>query len=183
MPPTHTAAPPRKAVALDPDLTLRQAQRAARGDGEEDQGAEQLTASRPDTGDRDGPTSQRLDKWLWFIRLAKSRTLAATLVASGKIRVNKLRVDKPSHSLKVNVITAAVGRDIPASSRLRHWATGADQHRRPARCIEDLTPAADATKSHARAGAAGQGERAAGSGRPTKRDRRALQRLKGEPSS
>ena len=142
-----------------------------------------MTASRPDTGDHDGPTSQRLDKWLWFIRLAKSRTLAATLVASGKIRVNKVRIDKPSHSVKIgDVITAAVGRDIRI---LKVAALGDRRGPAPeARTLyEDLTPAADATKSHARAGAAGQGERAAGSGRPTKRDRRALQRLKGEPSS
>ena len=142
-----------------------------------------MTASRPDTGDHDGPSSQRLDKWLWFIRLVKSRTLAATLVASGKIRVNKLRVDKPSHSVKVgDVITAAVGREIRI---LKVAALG--ERRGPApeaqTLYEELTPVADATKSQAGAGAAGQGQRASGSGRPTKRDRRALQRLKGEPSS
>ena len=32
--------------------------------------------------------SQRIDKWLWFARVAKTRKLAATLVAEGKIRVN-----------------------------------------------------------------------------------------------
>ena len=32
---------------------------------------------------------QRLDKWLWFARIAKSRTLAAHLVQDGKVRVNR----------------------------------------------------------------------------------------------
>ena len=43
---------------------------------------------------------QRLDKWLWFARVAKTRTLAATLVTEGKVRVNKQRVSKPSHELR-----------------------------------------------------------------------------------
>jgi len=53
--------------------------------------------------------AQRLDKWLWFARLVKSRTLAAALVSDGKIRVNKTRVEKPSHGIhKGDVITATV---------------------------------------------------------------------------
>ncbi|GHD18539.1 RNA-binding S4 domain-containing protein [Tianweitania populi] len=44
---------------------------------------------------------QRLDKWLFFARLQKSRTLAAKLVAAGKIRVNRDKVDNPARSLKV----------------------------------------------------------------------------------
>lgn len=36
---------------------------------------------------------QRLDKWLWFARFAKTRTLAAKLVTGGFVRVNGVRVD------------------------------------------------------------------------------------------
>ena len=43
---------------------------------------------------------QRLDKWLFFARLQKSRTLAAKLVASGKVRVNREKVDHPARSVK-----------------------------------------------------------------------------------
>ena len=44
---------------------------------------------------------QRLDKWLFFARLQKSRTLAAKLVAAGKIRVNREKVDNPARAVKV----------------------------------------------------------------------------------
>ena len=39
---------------------------------------------------------QRLDKWLWFARFAKTRTLAAKLVADGSVRVNGARVETPA---------------------------------------------------------------------------------------
>lgn len=46
------------------------------------------------------PAVQRLDKWLWFARVLKSRTLAAELVERGKVRVNRVRVVKPSHTVR-----------------------------------------------------------------------------------
>lgn len=53
--------------------------------------------------------AQRLDKWLWFARVAKSRTLAAQLVGGGKVRVNRMRVLKPSHLLRAgDVLTIAL---------------------------------------------------------------------------
>ncbi|MBM6593507.1 RNA-binding S4 domain-containing protein [Microvirga pudoricolor] len=54
---------------------------------------------------------QRLDKWLWFARFAKSRTLAAKLVASGFIRVNGQRTENPAKAIALNdVITLALSR-------------------------------------------------------------------------
>src|SRR5262245_63999687 len=43
---------------------------------------------------------QRLDKWLWFARVLKSRTLAAEFIERGKVRVNRVRVVKPSHTVR-----------------------------------------------------------------------------------
>jgi ribosome-associated heat shock protein Hsp15 len=52
---------------------------------------------------------QRLDKWLWYARVIKSRTAAAQLVESGKVRVNRARVVKPSHTLRLgDVLTIAL---------------------------------------------------------------------------
>jgi len=54
---------------------------------------------------------QRLDKWLWFARFAKSRTLAAKLVASGFIRVNGQRAENAAKAIAVgDVITLALAR-------------------------------------------------------------------------
>ena len=54
---------------------------------------------------------QRLDKWLWFARFAKTRTLAAKLVASGHVRINGRRTDNPAKALAVgDVVTVALSR-------------------------------------------------------------------------
>jgi ribosome-associated heat shock protein Hsp15 len=56
---------------------------------------------------------QRLDKWLWFARVIKSRTSAAQLVESGRVRVNRVRVVKPSHGLRVgDVLTVALRGEV-----------------------------------------------------------------------
>ena len=53
--------------------------------------------------------TQRLDKWLWFARVIKSRTLAAQLVEDGKVRVNRVRASKPSQVVRSgDVLTIAV---------------------------------------------------------------------------
>ena len=57
----------------------------------------------------DAGSPQRLDKWLYFARLAKSRTLAADLILGGKVRVNRARTGKPSHPLRPGeVVTIAL---------------------------------------------------------------------------
>jgi ribosome-associated heat shock protein Hsp15 len=54
---------------------------------------------------------QRLDKWLWFARFAKSRTLAAKLVSDGFVRVNGQRVENAAKGVAIgDVITLALHR-------------------------------------------------------------------------
>lgn len=51
---------------------------------------------------------QRLDKWLWFARFAKTRTLAARLVTGGYVRINGQRVENAARGLAVgDVVTVA----------------------------------------------------------------------------
>lgn len=54
---------------------------------------------------------RRLDKWLFFARFAKSRSLAAEFVAAGYVRVNGRRADDPAKALAVgDVLTLALPR-------------------------------------------------------------------------
>ena len=56
---------------------------------------------------------QRVDKWLWFARIVKSRTLAAKLVTEGRIRVNSLRIETPAKGVGPgDVLTIALERDV-----------------------------------------------------------------------
>jgi ribosome-associated heat shock protein Hsp15 len=144
--------------------------------------------SEPGRSSPGAADSQRLDKWLWFARVAKSRTLAAALVESGKIRVNRTRAAKPSQLVKVgDVITAGAHRDVRI---LRVKAPGA-RRGPPAEAqalYEELTPPSAPPRSSGRVAEGADaaavdglrpGERAPGAGRPTKRDRRLLDLLKG----
>jgi ribosome-associated heat shock protein Hsp15 len=117
---------------------------------------------------------QRIDKWLWFARFARTRTLAQGLATSGRVRVNRNKVDSASHAVRVgDVLTIACDRSVRV---IRIAATaerrgGAPEARR---LYEELTPA----PSQAAPPPAPAGERTPGSGRPTKRDRRRLISLK-----
>ena len=44
---------------------------------------------------------QRLDKWLWFARIARSRALAADMAARGRVRVNGQRATQASRAVRV----------------------------------------------------------------------------------
>lgn len=51
---------------------------------------------------------QRLDKWLWFARFARTRSAAQDLIASGHVRLNGRRVAAPSQALRIgDVLTVA----------------------------------------------------------------------------
>jgi len=44
----------------------------------------------------EGPR-QRIDKWLWFARIVKTRPIASGLVETGQVRVNRHKVTRPGH--------------------------------------------------------------------------------------
>ena len=122
--------------------------------------------------------AQRLDKWLWFARVIRTRTLAAGLVTDGRVRVNRERVLKPSQTVRPgDVITVAVG---PRVRVLEVMAAG--ERRGPPveaqTLFRDLSPPAAPVTSVAAPGSPGMREQ--GDGRPTKRDRRLIARLRSD---
>lgn len=114
---------------------------------------------------------QRIDRWLFFARAVKSRSLAAKLVQAGNVRLNRDKVDQPSQQVKPgDVLTIRLER------RVLVWRIVDPGVRRgpagEARGLyEDLTPDEPARAGPATAPVA---LRDAGSGRPTKKDRRAI---------
>ncbi|WP_295735125.1 RNA-binding S4 domain-containing protein [uncultured Bartonella sp.] len=108
---------------------------------------------------------QRLDKWLFFSRTVKTRSLAAKIVEGSKVRVNRVKIDKSSYPIKVgDVLTIRLERSVVV-----YKVTGLGVRRGPAAearlLYEDLTPAEVVTDR----------QNMISSGpRPTKRDRRQL---------
>jgi ribosome-associated heat shock protein Hsp15 len=125
---------------------------------------------------------QRIDQWLWFARIVKSRTLAQGMVANGKVRINRARINKPSASVRPgDVLTVMLG---PNPRVFEVLALGA--RRGPAReaqlLFRDLAPPPAnraSAKSTAEHELVEHAARAEGTGRPTKRERRQTNRLKG----
>ena len=56
---------------------------------------------------------QRLDKWLWFSRVVKTRTLAAHLIEQGYVRVDGKRVQQPAKMVgEGNILTVALEQKV-----------------------------------------------------------------------
>lgn len=112
---------------------------------------------------------QRVDRWLWFARMIKSRTQAASLVSAGKVRLNGTRIDKPSRNVKPgDVLTFPLGTHVRV---LRVLDAGTRRGPAPEAqtLYEDLAPPAAVKAS---VDELPDGERERGSGRPTKKERR-----------
>jgi len=110
---------------------------------------------------------QRLDKWLWFARVVKSRTLAAKLVGEGFVRINGVKTDVPAKAVHIgDVLTIALERDVRV---LKVMAPGTRRgpFSEAQTLYEDLTPPADPAIREDR-----HAERERGAGRPTKKERR-----------
>ncbi len=131
-----------------------------------------MTGEQPVSSSR-----QRIDKWLFFTRMLKSRSLAQALVQAGHVRVNGQKVTQSSAQVKVGdrVELALERRDVVLVVRAGGTRRGPYEEARL--LYEDLTPPPDETK---RLTAFEQASRAPGSGRPTKKERRAIDRLRGE---
>ncbi len=123
--------------------------------------------------------SLRIDKWLWFARFYKTRTLAGRAVGAGRIRVNGETVSKSHQPIRPgDVLTFPLG---PYVRVIRVDAVGARRGPAPEAqgLYTDLDPPIrqktddpDTPEPVAR--------REPGSGRPTKTERRATDRLRGQ---
>ena len=117
--------------------------------------------------------SLRVDKWLWAARFFKTRSLAAAACAGGKVDVNH-EAAKPARLVRLGdriEVTMPRGRRIARVLALSERRGPAPEARR---LYDDLTPPAPP-----QARQAPPPFRAPGSGRPTKRERRQIEKLRG----
>lgn len=115
----------------------------------------------------------RIDVWLWAVRIAKTRSAAATACKGGRVRVDGARV-KPSSPVRPGMrieVTGGTRPRIVVVTTLIAKRVGAPL---AAECYEDHSPPV-LPKSQS----APIAVREPGAGRPTKRERRALDRLRG----
>ena len=119
--------------------------------------------------------SIRIDKWLWAVRIYKTRSLATEACKSGRIKLNEHSI-KPSHWIKVGEIykiskngfnltfqvSGLIAKRVSASEAAKHKI--------------DLTPPEEYSKKRDILELAPP-VRTRGSGRPTKKERREMDQL------
>ena len=129
-----------------------------------------------DAGLHEAQEQNRIDKWLWAARFFKTRSLAAEAVTGGKVEINGARA-KPSRNVRP-------GETITVRKGPFEWTVivqAVAQHRGPApqaRLLYEETE--DSARKRASAAAQMKFERPPEfdfPGRPSKKDRRAIQRF------
>ncbi len=124
-----------------------------------------------------GSETVRLDKWLWAARFFKTRSLAGRAISGGKVQVNGRRAKRAS------------GVHIGDRLRLRKGQVeyhvivrGLSEHRGPAaeaaHLFEETTESIEARRLHASQRKAAPSYEFRAKGRPSKKERRQLERLK-----
>jgi ribosome-associated heat shock protein Hsp15 len=118
----------------------------------------------------------RIDKWLWAARLFKTRALAATAVDGGKVHLNGART-KPAKHVKVGDTLAVQRGDDELTIRVLDLSN----HRGPAAVatlLYEETAESQAARAERAARRAVMAQPIAPEMRPSKKDRRALTRLR-----
>ncbi|WP_108482310.1 RNA-binding S4 domain-containing protein [Oceaniglobus ichthyenteri] len=111
----------------------------------------------------------RLDKWLWYARFFKTRTLAAKLVSGGHVRINGVRAGKPAHAVGAgDVLTFAQGDAIRVVEIAACGVRRGPAPEAQALYIDTSPPPPPKAPT---------GPRFDSGGRPTKKDRRDMERM------
>ena len=128
---------------------------------------------------RIGSAPVRLDKWLWYARFFKTRSLATKLISSGKLRINGEVTSKPHRQAQIGqVLTFAQGPSIRVI-RIDRIGKCRGPAAEAATLYTDLDPpTAQKTNTEVRLHYSRFENRLIGSGRPTKKDRRKTTKLK-----
>ncbi len=124
--------------------------------------------------------TQRIDKWLWTARLFKTRALAARSCQAGKVKVGGRRI-KPGRPVAVGdrlEVTRTHYRQTVLVAGLKRQRVSAGG---VAELYSDVTQAQELDRLEAvrKMDSAFRKSRQSARGRPTKRERRAIQKMKG----
>ena len=118
-------------------------------------------------------TEVRIDKWLWAVRLFKTRTLASEACKKGKVIIQNIQV-KPSRNVKVGDVISIKRNPILFSFKVLALSENRMNAKLVSGFLENVTTP-DQLELMELAKLAGQSGRDRGAGRPTKKERRDLE--------
>lgn len=121
----------------------------------------------------------RIDKWLWSVRIFKSRTLSSDACRSGKVRIGE-KILKPSEGVSVGQIVQVRKDGFDLQFEIKELIEKRVGAQIAITCYENLTPEEEMNKyKDWFIGKSGAEQREKGAGRPTKRERRDIDGFKG----
>jgi ribosome-associated heat shock protein Hsp15 len=117
----------------------------------------------------------RLDQWLWAVRVYKTRTLAAEAIRGGHVKING-EATKPARDVRPGETVVARVSQMIRTVRVIDAPPSRVGAKLVAQFAEDLTPPEEYQRRR-EANLLPPGFRPKGTGRPTKRDRRAFEQI------
>jgi ribosome-associated heat shock protein Hsp15 len=114
----------------------------------------------------------RADRWLWAVRLYKTRSLACAACTAGHVQING-HPCKPARSVRPGDLIQALAGEINRTVKVVAVLENRIGAKLVSRYLEDLTPPSEYEKQKEKI-VAPIGRRPKGAGRPTKKDRRLL---------
>jgi len=117
----------------------------------------------------------RVDKWIWAVRMVKSRTLAGTFCKQGKVLINGLKA-KPASKIKLTDIVTVNHPRIVKEYRVTGFIPKRVSAELAAQNYEDLSPEPETSQDYNPYQVAPKRDK--GEGRPTKKDWRDIQEAK-----
>ena len=114
----------------------------------------------------------RFDKWLWSVRIYKTRSMAAAACRKGKVIINNMNV-KPSRNVSLDEIINIKKPPVTFTYRIKRLPLKRLSAKLAKECFDDLTPQEEFDKLKVKE-LPGFGHRKRGDGRPTKKERRII---------
>jgi ribosome-associated heat shock protein Hsp15 len=122
-----------------------------------------------------GDQAGRVDSWIWSVRLARTRSAASVACRAGHVRVNGVRV-KPAHAVRAGDEVRLRGEGRERVVVVQQVITRRVSASVAAACYIDNSPLPPPREEAVPVAA-----RDRGAGRPTKRERRSIEKLLGRP--
>jgi ribosome-associated heat shock protein Hsp15 len=127
------------------------------------------------------PASPRIDKWLWEVRLFRTRSLATDACKAGKVKIEGQNI-KPSREVKLGEIIVVSLNPLFKTVKVRGFPKSRVSAKLLADFIEDMTPVEEYNRVLL-IRETNMEFRESGAGRPTKKQRRLIDKLKGSKES
>ena len=127
-----------------------------------------------------GEAPLRLDKWLWYARFFKTRALATKGIAGGRFRLDGEVMSKPHRAAQPGQVLTFMQGDRVRVIRIVVLGLRRGPAAEAVTLYEDLSPEAPKREHGAKLSDRAFESRERGTGRPTKRDRRATHNLKSD---